>query len=170
MPEDEVENQESLPAEPADAGGTPATDENNAANPETADPETADTSETADADAEQPDAADTAGQSDADEVVPLPDFSGMLSEAAKSSIDLLNDVELNIKIELGRTELTVEEILKLANGSVVELNKLAGDPVDVLVNDQLVAHGEVLVVNDNFCVRLNEIVAGVTEKVMQNGQ
>ena len=99
------------------------------------------------------------------EIPDLPDFSGMLADAAASSIELLNDVELNVKIELGRAEMTVDEILQLSNGSVVELNKLAGDPVDVLVNEQLIAHGEVLVVNDNFCVRINEIVPGISERV-----
>ena len=101
-----------------------------------------------------------------DEVVPpLPDFSGMLSDAAANSIDLLNDVELNVKIELGRAEMTVEEILRMSEGAVVELDKLAGDPVDILVNEQLVARGEVLVVNDNFCVRVNEIIPGISEQV-----
>ncbi|MBI9017110.1 MAG: flagellar motor switch protein FliN [Phycisphaerae bacterium] len=90
----------------------------------------------------------------------LPDFSDMLEQAASSSIDMLNDVELNVKIELGRAEMAVDDILKLNNGSVIELDKLAGDPVDVLVNEQLVARGEVLVINDNFCVRINEIVSG----------
>ena len=98
-------------------------------------------------------------------VPPLPDFSGMLSDAAANSIDLLNDVELNVKIELGRAEMTVEEILRMSEGAVVELNKLAGDPVDILVNEQLVARGEVLVVNDNFCVRVNEIIPGISEQV-----
>jgi flagellar motor switch protein FliN/FliY len=99
------------------------------------------------------------------EMASLPDFSGMLADAAASSIDLLNDVELNVKIELGRSEMTVNEILHLGNGSVVELDKLAGDPVDVLVNEQLIARGEVLVVNDSFCVRINEIVPGISERV-----
>ena len=104
--------------------------------------------------------------SSSDEVVPpLPDFSGMLSDAAANSIDLLNDVELNVKIELGRAEMTVEEILRMSEGAVVELDKLAGDPVDILVNEQLVARGEVLVVNDNFCVRVNEIISGISEQV-----
>jgi flagellar motor switch protein FliN len=58
----------------------------------------------------------------------------------------------------------VEDVLKLAEGSVVELDKFAGDPVDVFVNDRLVARGEVLVLNDNFCVRVNEIVAGIKEE------
>lgn len=97
----------------------------------------------------------------------LPDFTNMLAEAAASSIELLNDVELDVKVELGRSELTVEQVLNLTEGSVVELDKLAGDPVDVFVNEQLVARGEILVVNDNFCVRLNEIVPGVSERMTQ---
>lgn len=70
----------------------------------------------------------------------------------------LQDVELDLRIELGRTELLIEEVLKLREGSVVPLDKLAGDPVDILVNGQLVARGEVLVLNDNFCVRVAEIL------------
>ena len=104
-----------------------------------------------------------AGLADRPEAPELPDFSGMLAAAAESSIDLLNDVELDVKVELGRTDMEVENVLKLAPGSVVELNKLAGDPVDILVNEQLVARGEVLVINDNFCVRVNEIVPGISE-------
>ena len=94
----------------------------------------------------------------------LPNFQQVMQEAQVSSIDLLRDVELNVKIELGRSRMLVEDVLKLAEGSVVELDKLAGDPVDVFVNDRLVARGEVLVLNDNFCVRVNEIVAGVKEE------
>ncbi len=75
-------------------------------------------------------------------------------------IELLSDVNLNVKIELGRTRMLVEDVLKLSEGAVVELDKLAGDPVDVYVNDRPVARGEVLVLNDNFCVRINEIIAG----------
>jgi flagellar motor switch protein FliN len=73
-------------------------------------------------------------------------------------IDLLSDVNLNVKIELGRTRMLVEDVLKLNEGAVVELDKLAGDPVDVYVNDRHIARGEVLVLNDNFCVRINEII------------
>jgi flagellar motor switch protein FliN len=94
----------------------------------------------------------------------LPDFQQVMQDAQVSSIDLLRDVELNVKIELGRARMLVEDVLKLSEGSVVELDKLAGDPVDVFVNDRLVARGEVLVLNDNFCVRVNEIVAGVKEE------
>lgn len=94
----------------------------------------------------------------------LPSFQQVMQDAQASSIDLLRDVELNVKIELGRSRMLVEDVLKLAEGSVVELDKLAGDPVDVFVNDRLVARGEVLVLNDNFCVRVNEIVAGLKEE------
>lgn len=91
--------------------------------------------------------------------IDLPNFQQVMHDAQASSIDMLRDVELNVKIELGRSRMLVEDVLKLAEGSVVELDKLAGDPVDVFVNDRLVARGEVLVLNDNFCVRVNEIVA-----------
>lgn len=97
---------------------------------------------------------------------PLPSFQQAMQDAQASSIDLLRDVELNVKIELGRSRMLVEDVLKLAEGAVVELDKLAGDPVDVFVNDRLVARGEVLVLNDNFCVRVNEIVAGAKEEAM----
>ena len=90
----------------------------------------------------------------------LPNFNQVIRDAQVSSIDLLRDVDLNVKIELGRARMLVEDVLRLGEGSVVELDKLAGDPVDVFVNERLVARGEVLVLNDNFCVRINEIVAG----------
>jgi flagellar motor switch protein FliN/FliY len=96
----------------------------------------------------------------------LPNFQQVLQDAQVSSIDLLRDVELNVKIELGRSRMLVEDVLKLGEGSVVELDKLAGDPVDVFVNDRLVARGEVLVLNDNFCVRVNEIVAAAKDDMV----
>jgi flagellar motor switch protein FliN/FliY len=75
-----------------------------------------------------------------------------------ANIDLLVDVPVKVKIELGRNKMSLEDILRLREGSIVELNRLAGDPLDVLVNDRLVAKGEVLVLNDNFCVRITEII------------
>ena len=88
-----------------------------------------------------------------------------LPEAALAGgIELLGDVDLEVMIELGRTEMLVEDVLKLQGGSVVELDKLAGDPVDVHVNGRLVARGEVLVLNDNFCIRISEIVANLEEQ------
>jgi flagellar motor switch protein FliN/FliY len=100
------------------------------------------------------------------EAFKLPSFQQVMADAQVSSIELLRDVELNVKIELGRSRMLVEDVLKLSEGSVVELDKLAGDPVDVFVNDRLVARGEVLVLNDNFCVRVNEIVAAMKEEAL----
>ena len=91
--------------------------------------------------------------------VELPDFAKAFVPEGDGSIELLSDVKLNVRIELGRTHMLVEDILKLGSGAVVELDKLAGDPVDVFVNDRHVARGEVLVLNDNFCVRVSEILA-----------
>jgi len=89
---------------------------------------------------------------------------GSQDAAQASGIELLSDVDLQVSIELGRTEMLVEDVLKLSPGSVVELDKLAGDPVDVYVNQRLVARGEVLVLNDNFCIRISEIVANLEEE------
>ena len=86
-------------------------------------------------------------------------FDNGASESTAASLDALQEVELDLRIELGRTQLLIEEVLKLREGSVVPLDKLAGDPVDILVNGRLVARGEVLVLNDNFCVRVAEIVS-----------
>lgn len=105
----------------------------------------------------------------ADETAPKPEAAaepkpfamptaGSPAAAGQNPIDLLMDVPLNVRVELGRTRMYIEDILKLGDGSVVELDKLAGDPVDILVNEKLVARGEVLVLNENFCVRITEIV------------
>ncbi len=95
--------------------------------------------------------------------IDLPTFTAGMGGGV-SNIDLLRDVDLNVKIELGRSRMLVEDVLKLSEGSVVELDKPAGDPVDIFVNDRLVARGEVLVLNDNFCVRVNEIIAVAREE------
>jgi len=91
--------------------------------------------------------------------IPELDSNSQITAGSPQAIDMLRDVELNVKIELGRSRMLVDDVLRLGSGSVVELDKLAGDPVDVFVNNRLVARGEVLVLNDNFCVRINEIVS-----------
>lgn len=96
--------------------------------------------------------------------VAMADFAAGASASA-AGIELLGDVDLQVTIELGRTDMLVEDVLRLQAGSVVELDKLAGDPVDMYVNGRLVARGEVLVLNDNFCVRISEIVANLEEEV-----
>jgi flagellar motor switch protein FliN/FliY len=90
--------------------------------------------------------------------VQLPSFDATGARAAASDLDLLGDVTLRVKVELGRTTMLVEDVLRLNENSVVELDKAAGDPVDIYVNDRHVARGEVLVLDDNFCVRISEII------------
>lgn len=86
------------------------------------------------------------------------DFTPGATSDRPAELDLLGDVQLNVTIELGRTRMLVEDVLRLSDGAVVELDKLAGDPVDVYVNERLIARGEVLVMNDNFSIRVNEIL------------
>jgi flagellar motor switch protein FliN/FliY len=88
------------------------------------------------------------------------DLTGAPPSGERATLELLKDVDLDLRIELGRTQMFLEEVLKLKRGSVVPLDKLAGDPVDVYVNGRMVARGEVLVLNDNFCVRVTELLAG----------
>lgn len=88
----------------------------------------------------------------------LPRFDRTALNGDASGISLLSDVNLHVKVELGRTRMYVEDVLRLNEGAVVELDKPAGDPVDIYVNNRHVARGEVLVVNDNFCVRISEII------------
>lgn len=91
---------------------------------------------------------------------PLADLGGeRLPVIDSKRVTMLNDVELRVKLQLGKTRMLVEDVLKLTEGSVVELDKLAGDPIDVLINDRLIARGEVLVLNDVFCVRISEVLA-----------
>jgi flagellar motor switch protein FliN/FliY len=90
---------------------------------------------------------------------------GKSEKSNVSNIDLLMDVSLRVTVELGRTRMQLARILELQHGSVVELDRLAGDPVDVLVNDRLVARGEVVVVDDKFGVRITEMVSSNGEKV-----
>jgi flagellar motor switch protein FliN/FliY len=90
----------------------------------------------------------------------LEEFPGAPPSNENATLDLIRDVELDLKIELGRTHMYLEDVLRLRKGAVVPLDKLAGDPVDIYVNGRLIARGEVLVLNDNFCVRVAELIAG----------
>ena len=78
------------------------------------------------------------------------------------NLSILMDINLQVAVELGRARMTVKEVLSLGPGSVVELDKLAGEPVDLRVNDQLVARGEVVVIDDKFGIRVTEILAAPT--------
>lgn len=88
------------------------------------------------------------------------DFRGSTPNSESATLELMRDVQLDLTIELGRTHMQLEDVLKLKAGAVVPLDKLAGDPADIYVNGRLIARGEVLVLNDNFCVRVAELIVG----------
>lgn len=87
------------------------------------------------------------------------DFAGgELSTGTHNDIDFILDIPVQLTVELGRTKIAIKNLLQLAQGSVVELDGLAGEPMDVLVNGCLIAQGEVVVVNDKFGIRLTDII------------
>ena len=83
---------------------------------------------------------------------------GKPDEVKEANLDLILDIPLSVTVELGRSKMLINDLLQLGQGSVIELTKLVGDPLEVLVNDKLVARGEVVVVNEKFGVRLTDIV------------
>ena len=89
-------------------------------------------------------------------------------DSGRRELDFILDIPLDVSAELGRTRLLINELLQLGQGSVVELNKLAGDPLEVFVNGKLVARGEAVVINEKFGVRLTDIISPI-ERVKQLG-
>jgi len=93
------------------------------------------------------------------------EFDDMNSEAAArrpngdTNLDVILDIPVTLSMEIGRTRVSIQDLLQLAKGSVVELDRMAGEPLDVLVNGTLVARGEVVVVNDKFGVRLSDVIS-----------
>ena len=85
-------------------------------------------------------------------------FSGGATANANQGLELILDIPVHLTVELGRTKISIRNLLQLAHGSVVELDGLAGEPMDVLVNGTLIAQGEVVVVNDKFGIRLTDII------------
>ncbi len=103
------------------------------------------------------------------------DFADMTAEAksgsgegGKRDLDFILDIPLDVSAELGRTKLLINELLQLGQGSVVELNKLAGEPLEIYVNGKLVARGEAVVINEKFGIRLTDIISPI-ERVKQLG-
>lgn len=93
-------------------------------------------------------------------------FENLQDDAVDTSDDELNlevilDVPVDISMEIGRTKISIRNLMKLNQGSVIELDRLAGEPMDVLVNGTLIAHGEVVVVNDKFGIRLTDVISPV---------
>lgn len=95
---------------------------------------------------------------DADEALDEAGGSAVPGGEAKS-LDLILDIPLTVSVELGRSKMLINDLLQLGQGSVIELTKLVGEPLEVLVNQKLVARGEVVVVNEKFGVRLTDIVS-----------
>jgi len=91
--------------------------------------------------------------------VEFPQLGQSSSNSEPRNFDLLMDVKLPVSIELGRTSMAIAEILALGSGSIVELDKLAGEPVDLLVNNKTIAHGEVVVVDENFGIRITSLLS-----------
>jgi flagellar motor switch protein FliN/FliY len=85
-------------------------------------------------------------------------------ERSSRRLDMLLDVPLDLTVELGRSRMTIQDLLGLGPGSVIELDKIAGEPLDILVNQRLIARGEAVVVNDKFGVRITDIVSP-TERI-----
>ena len=85
-------------------------------------------------------------------------FSGGADKGAPQGFDMIMDIPVSLTVELGRTRISIRNLLQLAHGSIVELEGLAGEPMDVLVNGTLIAQGEVVVVNEKFGIRLTDII------------
>ncbi len=88
----------------------------------------------------------------------LPELLAQDEVAADAGIGLLLDVPLRVSIELGRISMTLQEVLSLGRGSIIELERLAGEPVDILVNDKLIGRGEVVVIDEYFGVKITELI------------
>ncbi len=97
----------------------------------------------------------------------IPDGAVSLSDE-EMNLDVILDVPVTVSMEIGRTRISIRSLLQLNQGSVVELDRFAGEPMDVLVNGTLIAHGEVVVVNDKFGIRLTDVISP-TERVKKLG-
>ncbi len=109
-------------------------------------------------------AAAMAEQADADEAAANPiSFEELQSEhnkvTANPELEVILDIPVTISMEVGRTSITIRNLLQLNQGSVIELDRLAGEPLDVLVNGTLIAHGEVVVVNEKFGIRMTDVIS-----------
>jgi len=110
---------------------------------------------------DSPEVASSATTQSATKTFPFASFDPTPATGSASglSLETLGDIELDVTLELGRAEVTIEELLQLREGSVVPLDKAAGDPIDILANGRLVARGEVIVVDDKFGVRICEVIS-----------
>ena len=90
----------------------------------------------------------------------LPELSGTEASTAPSpDLDMILDIPVRLAMEVGNTQISIRNLLQLGQGSVIELDRLAGEPLDVLVNGTLIAHGEVVVINDKFGIRMTDVIS-----------
>lgn len=107
------------------------------------------------------------GENNAVQAVELDEFDSAIdtagpptsSQDARPDLDVILDIPVSISMEVGRTSITIRNLLQLNQGSVIELDRLAGEPLDVLVNGTLIAHGEVVVVNEKFGIRMTDVIS-----------
>lgn len=114
--------------------------------------------------AEQAEAeADDGGADDDVKVAELGELSddAPITQEEKKKLDTILDIPVTISMEVGRSQISIRNLLQLNQGSVVELDRVAGEPLDVLVNGTLIAHGEVVVVNDKFGIRLTDVISQI---------
>ncbi len=104
------------------------------------------------------DSADYDQRSDADRV-PLDELTEDEEPNTNPDLDVILDIPVSISMEVGRTSISIRNLLQLNQGSVIELDRLAGEPLDVLVNGTLIAHGEVVVVNEKFGIRMTDVIS-----------
>jgi flagellar motor switch protein FliN/FliY len=90
---------------------------------------------------------------------PTPNSHPAEPEVSTRRLDLLLDVPLDVTVELGRSRMTIQDLLGLSPGTVIELDKVAGEPLDIVVNDRLIARGEAVVINDKFGIRITDIIS-----------
>ncbi|MBT0584912.1 flagellar motor switch protein FliN [Alteromonas oceanisediminis] len=108
---------------------------------------------------------DGSGETDGDDVhvaeLDELDDDAPITQAEKKKLDTILDIPVTISMEVGRSQISIRNLLQLNQGSVVELDRVAGEPLDVLVNGTLIAHGEVVVVNDKFGIRLTDVISQI---------
>lgn len=105
----------------------------------------------------------------AGDALELPQFdSGPKAEPSQDLASLLSNVNLNVKVRLGKTDMLIEDVMRLQPGRVVQLDTISGEPVDILVNNRVVAKGEVIILNEAFCVRISEIYNTINKLDRQN--
>ena len=113
--------------------------------------------------AEQAAVSETSSESSADNDYQKAQFGQLVNDRKTSSsevnLDVILDIPVTLSVEIGRTRQTIRNLLQLNQGSVVELDRLAGEPMDVLVNGTMIAHGEIVVVNEKFGIRLTDVIS-----------